>query len=135
MSIHLRIPYSTRILKTCHLLSSRLYCRFRSHTRSAACAVHGLICWIAPACGKPQNHRRSGISLARAPCPEEFLIYFTIIIVCKLHVCVNYFSFWNAVISSLPSLLATAIAATESPVQFNDVTSISIGRLIARINE
>lgn len=35
--------------------------------------------------------------------------------------------------SSLPSLLATAMAATESPTQFREVTSISIGRLIARI--
>ena len=34
---------------------------------------------------------------------------------------------------SLPSLLATAMAATESPTQLREVTSISIGRLIARI--
>ena len=36
--------------------------------------------------------------------------------------------------SSLPSLLATATAATESPTQFRLVTSISMGRLMARIS-
>ena len=38
-------------------------------------------------------------------------------------------------VSNLPSLFATAIDATESPTQFKEVTSISIGRLIARIKE
>ena len=36
---------------------------------------------------------------------------------------------------SFPSLLATAMAATESPTQFREVTSISMGRLMARIRE
>ena len=39
----------------------------------------------------------------------------------------------NISASSLPSLLATAMAATESPTQFRVVTSISMGRLMARI--
>ena len=53
-----------------HLLSSRLYCRFRIRTGSAAqCAVHGL-----PRSESERCHRRSGIyeSLI-SPCPEELL--------------------------------------------------------------
>lgn len=46
-------------------------------------------------------------------------------------------NFYLLYISGLnfPSLFATAIHATASPVQFSDVTSISIGLLIARISE
>ena len=50
----------------------------------------------------------------------------------------NRFSVWNYLLKvssfSLPSLFATMMAATESPVQFRLVTSISIGRLMARIS-
>ncbi len=55
------------------LLSSRLYCRFRIHTGSAALAGHGLSALRS----EDQNHRRSGIYIAVSPCPEEFLILFT----------------------------------------------------------
>ena len=42
---------------------------------------------------------------------------------------------FSLIYKNLFSLFATAIQATASPVQFREVTSISIGRLIARINE
>lgn len=47
----------------------------------------------------------------------------------------NSFHLPKASTSSLPSLFATAMAATESPTQFREVTSISMGRLMARIRE
>ena len=56
-----------------------------------------------------------------APCPEEFLIYFTITIVCKLGICVNYvFTYYpfnfivNWILCFFKSTLIT-LTSTMSP--------------------
>ena len=69
------------------LLSSRLYCRYRNHTGSAAKAVHGL-------------YRRSGICALRSTLPRRIPVHFYVTIVCVWSGDVNCFlrcfqAFWD----------------------------------------